>query len=238
MQRLVPVFVLVVLAALAVFFSSRTRLTGPAPNDPSGPAVPGRWATSWWPMAPGCMWRYQVTGAGEMRSRAYYVEALDGDVARVLENTNGKQSDTVRVRLGEDGALEFREYQAADEQVKYIPPGLEVGTRWQLKKDLRAVAVAEEDLEVPALGGPRTAMRVEYEAHYSGPSIESPGWYADGTRWFVAGVGMVREDLEEASGPPAMKEVVARKRRHLELVEFRAPWLPVKPRPTDGGPRE
>jgi hypothetical protein len=179
-------------------------------------------------MAQGCLWHYKVTGAGELRSRAYFVEKLDGDVARVLENTNGKQSDNFRVHLGEAGAVEFREFQASTDRVKYLPPELAVGSRWQLKDDLRAVAVAEEEVEVPGLPGKHAALRIEYEAHYKGESVASPGWYADGTRWFVQGVGMVREDLEEISGPPAMKEMIAKKRRHLELVEFAAPWLPRK----------
>lgn len=228
MQRVLPVLVLLLLAGLAVFFSSRTRLHTPPPSGPAGPVVPGRWAASWWPMAEGCLWRYKVTGAGVMKTRAYFVEKLDGDVARVLENTNGRQSDSFRVHLGEAGAVEFREYQASTRQVKYLPPDLAVGTRWQLRDDLRAVAVAEEEIEVPGLPGPHKALRIEYEAHYKGESVQSPGWYSDGSRWFVPGVGMVREDLEEITGPPAMKQMVDQKRRHLELVEFSAPWHPKK----------
>ena len=225
MQRVVPVVVVLVLAALAAFFSSRTRLNDPGPKPSSGPVVPGRWAKSWWPMAPGCLWRYRVTGAGDMKSRGYYVEKLEDDVARVLENTNGKQSDSFRVRLGEGGSVEFREYQASTKQVRYLPPDLAVGSRWDLRDDLRAVAAAEEEVEVPGFSEPQMALRIEYEVHYKGASVASPGWFPDGTRWFVQGVGMIREDLEEISGPPEMKEVVARKKRHLELVEFTAPWF-------------
>lgn len=224
MQRLALVFGILVMVAFAWFYHSRTRFR-PAPA-PSPVAARGA-HTEWWPLAQGALWEYQVVGKASFQRRGYYVQQVDaGGQALVLENTDGKQSDNFRVRQGPGDRVEFKEFQAAARAVEFLPEQLVPGARWNLKENLRAVAADLEEIRVPALGEAAVqAMRVEYEQQYGASETSEPGWYPAGSRWFVRGVGLVREDLEAADGPPELREAVRRERRVMHLTRFTAPWL-------------
>lgn len=226
MQRVALLASFLLFAGLAVFFYQGTGHAPPPPSPTSdAPSSPSPWDESWWPLARKTLWRYQVLGKGPFRTRGYYVQETGGEKgALVLENTDGKQSDNFRVRSGPGDRVEFREFQAGQGSIQYLPESLEEGTRWQLSKKLRAVAAAFEEVEIPCLGGRREALRIEYEAHYGPDQTQEPGWYPAGTRWMVRGVGLVQEDLDGSEAPPELRDLVYQQRRLMQLSEFQAPW--------------
>lgn len=226
MQRAALLVSVLVFAGIAIFFYGQTSLTAPS-RPPVTTQAPSESAydLSWWPLAPRTMWRYEVLRGGPFRTRGYFVQEVSPEgIALVLENTDGKQTDNFRVRSGPGDQVEFREYQAAKGSMLYLPETLEEATRWDLREDLRAVAMELESVTIPCLGEPREALRIEYESYFSAAQTEQPGWYPAGTRWMVRGVGLVQEDLEGAEAPPELKDLVDRNRHFMRLSEFKAPW--------------
>jgi hypothetical protein len=226
MQR---VLLVVGLLGLACLYIALTVAKSPpeSPQKHQNLISRSRFAQSWWPMAAKTMWRYEVLGKGPFKTRGYFVQKVSSaDIAMVFENTDGHQTDNFRVHSGPGDQVEFKEYQASKGSLLYFPETLEIGTRWNLREDLRARAEAFEKIEVPALKGPREALRIHYESFYSAEQTSSPGWYPSGTRWMVQGVGLVKEDLMDSDGPPELRDHIRTQQRIMHLIDFQAPWKP------------
>jgi hypothetical protein len=85
----------------------------------------------------------------------------------------------------------------------WLPRGLDVGSRWVWKGSPHytdeggppavARATAVEDVFVPVVGRSVDAVRVEYDGAVWSGDRWSTGWRR--TRWWVRGLGVVREEM-------------------------------------------
>lgn len=211
----------VVLLVLGLLARAWTR-----PAAPEGPSLEAQraeaWSKEWWPLAPGAEWRYQVDeGAVPFKTRSYRVDTASQGKVRVFESTDGKRTDDFLVRRDAAGGVHLKEYHARKSEQLFLPPQLDEGVDWDLRPNaMRARATWFEDLEVPGLEGPRPALRIVYETFYEPGRFKESGWYPSGIRWFVRGVGMVKEDLLGIRGPEELAEVTAGETRRMHLVSY------------------
>jgi hypothetical protein len=111
----------------------------------------------------------------------------------------------------------------------WLPRGLDVGSRWVWKGSPHytdeggppavARATAVEDVFVPVVGRSVDAVRVEYDGAVWSGDRWSTGWRR--TRWWVRGLGVVREEMTYRPREWGRDGDPDGSRVELTLVDFR-----------------
>lgn len=177
---------------------------GEAPPAKSSAPSPGTDARApedprWFPLEVGGSWTYQGTRNGQpVGKKVFHCLRKQEDRFLVEEYAGSRMISTGLLRPASDGSW----FQLAPggagrsgSEGLWLPGDLEPGRSWQLSPSKRARATAREEVEVPALGDPVEAVRVEYEVLSRERGESSPSWRFHRVRWFARGLGVVQEEM-------------------------------------------
>jgi len=164
------------------------------------------------PLAAGVTWDYDLekhdpakghaTGETSKHSLTLAIVARRSDGSyRIDESTDGTTTDTFIIRSTDRG-IEIESVSLDRKKVLWLPHDFGTGSTWNLTKLWRATADNEtEEIEVPGYGV-RECIRVRYDRFYDERwSPKRPDWYFNGYRWFVKGIGSVKEDFKGVMRP-------------------------------------
>lgn len=216
-RLIVPILIAVAVMSFMRRPASTVKTTAEVKGSPNRPSRSA--SKDWLPLNQGNVWEYRVSDSDRLRTYSWKVARSHGSIHEVLESANGRQIGTYSFDCSDPG-LRLRPFAMSTKIWQYLPPDLEVGVRWALRKGWRATAEGEEEIPLPG-GRSATALRIRYEAEYDADVTRKPGWYFDGKRWFVRGIGIVREDHRGVEVPPDMPRPKRPTGGYKELVFFR-----------------